>query len=116
MYAVGWLIDRLCHPQTGSAPDKKMASHLLAALSDVKAGVFMSLAAKVHRVSLTTLHRHHKQPYGYRKTAGRPLVFSELEEQTLEDMLILCSDLMIGMSPCKFRATTAECARQKGLL
>ena len=42
-------------------------------------------------------------------------MFDELEEAALEDLILLSSDMFIGMGRTKFLVAVGECARLKGV-
>lgn len=89
-------------------------SAVMQALQEVKSGTSIRKAAQIFQISRRTISRHRDDPFGIRPVRGRRPLFTDVEEKTLEDMIILASDLMIGFTKTKLIGIAAECTREKG--
>ncbi len=85
------------------------------AMTDVQSGhCSLRWAARENGVNVTTLYRHLRKPFSTLARAAKPPMFSGVEEKIIADMLMMASDLMIGMTRPQLLSLPSPCAQEKG--
>ena len=89
-----------------------MDSPITQALAAINSRNSIRAVAKAFQIPESTLRLHRKKP-NLRQKRGRPAMFDELEEAALEDLILLSSDMFIGMGRTKFLVAVAVCSVER---